>query len=141
MEILVNRPEPTPTTLTQPFWDGCQEGRLVLQRCIDCRQFRFYPSAGCPHCGSTQCAWEAVSGRGSVYSWIVVNKTHDPYWSRRVPYVCAIVELQEQRALFIPGLLVDVVPTQVRAGMPLEISFERASHGRALPTWTVRAEA
>jgi uncharacterized OB-fold protein len=135
MEVLPGQPLPVPSPLTQPFWDGCRKHRLSLQRCCDCRKFRFYPTAGCPHCASPDARWETVSGRGAVYSWIVVDRTHDPYWRTRVPYVCAIVELREQKGLFMPGLLVGVDPSEVRAAMAVEIVFEDVTPAVSLPRW------
>jgi uncharacterized OB-fold protein len=128
-------PMPVPSVMTQPFWDVCRQHRLCVQRCEACGKLRFYPSAGCPHCASTGYSWRELSGRGSVYSWIVVDKTHHPYWQRRAPYVCAIVELEEQASLFMPGLLTDVPSADVRAGMPVEVAFEDASPEISLPRW------
>lgn len=141
MEMLPGQPLPVPTMLTQPFWDGCREHRLSLQRCLGCRRFRFYPTAACPHCASPDSRWEEVSGQGTVYSWIVARKTYDPYWRNRVPYVCAIVELREQEGLFMPGLLVDVDPSEVCAEMPVEVVFEDVSETVSLPRWRPREAA
>jgi uncharacterized OB-fold protein len=128
-------PLPTPNVLTQPFWDACREHRLSLQRCVHCGKFRFYPTVACPHCSSRDHQWETVSGRGRVYSWIVVEKTHDPYWRHQVPYICSIVELQEQEGLFMPGLLTEMDSSKVRGGMPVEVFFEDASGAISLPRW------
>jgi uncharacterized OB-fold protein len=138
MDSLLHPPLPEPTVLTQPFWDACRAHRLSIQRCADCRKFRFYPTVSCPHCASPRFAWETVSGRGTVYSWIVVEKTHDPYWQHRVPYICAIIELREQEGLFMPGLLTGTEPAKVLGGMPVEAIFEDASPTISLPRW--RAE-
>lgn len=137
MDSPLRPPLPAPTVLTQPFWDACRKHRLSVQRCGHCRKFRFYPTAACPHCSSPECRWETVSGRGTVYSWVVVEKTHDPYWQHHVPYVCTIVELREQEALFMPGLLTGVEPSGVYAGMPVEVVFEDASSTISLPRWRV----
>lgn len=135
MEMLPGQPLPVPSSLTRPFWDECRQHRLSLQRCVDCSRFRFYPTAACPHCSSPGSRWEAISGRGTVYSWIVVDRTHDPYWRTRVPYICAIVELDEQKGLFMPGLLIDLNPSDVRAAMAVEVVFEDVAPAISLPRW------
>jgi len=135
MQTHSERPLPTPSPLTRPFWDACRQHRLSLQRCDNCGKFRFYPTAACPHCSSPDHRWETVSGRGTVYSWIVVERTHDPYWRQRVPYVCAIVELREQAGLYMPGLLTGAEPGKVLAGMPVSVVFEDVSPSISLPVW------
>lgn len=138
MDMRIDQPLPVPTALSQPFWDACRNHRLSIQRCDDCGRFRFYPTAACPHCASPDCHWQDVPGRGAVYSWIVVRKTHDPYWRTRVPYVCAIIELDAQKGLFMPGLLTDVNPSGVEGGMAVEAYFEDATPAVSLPRWRPR---
>lgn len=137
----VEQPLPMPNALTRRFWDACREHRLSLQRCTHCRRFRFYPTVACPSCSSADQEWETVSGKGTVYSWIVVEKTHDPYWRQHVPYICAVVELREQETLFMPGLLTGIEPSEVRAGMPVEVFFEDASPDVSLPRWRAESQA
>lgn len=143
IDVLTGPPEfplPLPDVLTRHFWDECRQHRLSLQRCDECTRFRFYPTAACPHCASPTYQWEQVSGQGAIYSWIVVRRTHDPYWRHRVPYVCAIVELREQAGLLMPGLLTGVEPSDVCGGMPVDVVFEDASPAIALPRWRARLE-
>ena len=64
-----------------------------------------------------------------------MQKNPDNYWRTRVPYVSAIVELDDQTHLYMPGLLTDVDPNSVRAGMPVKVWYEPSGDGRALPRW------
>lgn len=128
-------PLPLPDILTRHFWNQCRQHRLSLQRCDGCARFRFYPTAACPHCALPEHHWEQVSGRGTIYSWIIVRRTHDPYWRHAVPYVCAVVELVEQPGLLMPGLLSGIAPSDVEGGMPVEVVFEEASPSISLPRW------
>ncbi|MBM0205686.1 Zn-ribbon domain-containing OB-fold protein [Micromonospora sp. STR1s_5] len=127
-------PAPTPTALTKPFWDGCQQGRLLVQRCRECGHRRFYPTAACPRCASSSDEWEEMSGKGKLYSWTVVHRSVDPSWASIVPFVSGIVELDGHAGLLLPGLVTDVVPSAVRADMELEVWFDR-SGPIALPRW------
>ena len=76
-----------------------------------------------------------MSGRGRIYSWIVVRRTVDPAWQRRVPFVSAIIELAEQPGLLIPGLLTGIEPERVQADLPVEIWFEDLSPEISMPRW------
>ena len=48
------RPMPTPTRESQPYWDGLREGKLMLQHCASCGKVRHYPRPVCPHCFSME---------------------------------------------------------------------------------------
>ena len=46
------RPLPTPTRESQPYWDGLRAHKLMLQHCAACGKVRHYPRPVCPHCPS-----------------------------------------------------------------------------------------
>ena len=129
------RPAPIITPLTRPFWEGCAAGRIRLQRCDDCARFRFFPTEACPDCRSTRFTWTDSSGRGRLFSWIVVHRSVDPVWQARTPFVTGIVELEEQPGCLIPGLIMGMAPSEVREGMPLRAEFERIDENTVLPGW------
>jgi len=116
------KPIPSPTLTSQPFWAGCREGRLRLQRCGACRQFLFAPRPACPHCGGADLAWSDVSGRGRVFSFTVVHRAPSEAFRAQVPYVVAIVELEEGVRLL--ANVVGCAPADVRVGMPVRAVFE-----------------
>jgi uncharacterized protein len=128
-------PLPKPTPMTRPFWQAAHEHRLAIQRCDACGRLRFYPSAGCHACASARFSWTDMSGRGRVYSWIVVRRTAHPAWQSRVPFVSAIVELAEQPGLLVPGLLTDVAPEAVRADLDVHAWFEDLTPDISVPRW------
>ncbi|MGE0796931.1 MAG: Zn-ribbon domain-containing OB-fold protein [Lautropia sp.] len=128
-------PAPLVTALTRPFWDGCAEGKLRLQRCDRCGRLRFYPTEACPDCRSTDATWTDVSGRARVFSWIVVHRSVDPVWQARAPFVTGIVEIDEQPGCLLPGLIVGADPQQVRIGMPVQVEFERTDPSTVVPRW------
>ena len=125
---------PAPTALTTRFWEACRKHRLVVQRCNSCDHLRFYPTAGCPACACDDFTWDEMSGKGRLYSWTVVHRSVDPYWQTKTPFVSAIIELDEQPGLLVPGLLTDVATEQLRAGQPLTVWFEEAGEF-TLPRW------
>jgi uncharacterized OB-fold protein len=116
-------PEPTP--LSQPFWEAARKRVLSLQRCGECAKYVFYPRNLCPHCGSPELAWTDVSGRGTVYSFTIARRPTMIGFQDEVPYVIAIVELDEG-----PRMTTNIVgcdPEKVHIGMPVQAVFEDES--------------
>ena len=91
------KPNPRMTPINAPFWEGCNDGRLMLQRCAgaDCERYVYYPRACCPHCGSGDLDWVEASGRGRVVSWTMVHRPHHAGFGPEAPYVFVAVALAE----------------------------------------------
>ena len=68
-----------------------------------------------------------MSGRGTVFTYTVNHQPFNP--AVPVPYVIAIVELEEQADLRIASNIVDCEPDSVRIGLPVEVRFERQDAG------------
>jgi len=115
-------PLPTPSPLTQPFWDGCARRELRYQSCTACGRAIFDPAYACRFCGATELAWKLSAGRGSVYSWSTVWRPQAPEFV--TPYVAAIVALDEgyQMVTNIVGCAVD----DVRTELPVQVTFHDA---------------
>ena len=115
------RPLPTPTPLSQPFWDGTRQHRLRVQRCDACGELRFPPQVLCRACLGERYQWVDTSGRGTVHSLTVLHSPAGPAFAADVPYVVAVIELDEG-----PLLLSNVVgcaPDEVTIGAPVEVDF------------------
>lgn len=132
-------PEPTVTELTRPFWAGGLAGELRLQRCAPCGHLRYPISAICPRCLSGEAAWEAVSGLGTVLSYTIFERAYQEGWKDRVPYVVALVELDEG-PVFLTNV-VGIPPAEVHVGQRVTVVFERRSAEAALPQFTPIAQA
>ena len=89
------RPRPEPSPASAPYWEGLRRGRLLAPRCQRCQHLFFYPRARCPRCFGAELGWEELSGRGRVYSCTVVRQPAHPAFVDDVPYVFAVVELDE----------------------------------------------
>lgn len=129
---------PIPNPDTKPFWDGCAEGRLLLQRCTVCEAFRHPPSPICPHCLSDAHAWVPANGYGLVYTFVVVREQRSRGWDKMVPYVLAVVELEEGPRILTN--LTQVAPESVTIGMPVEVTFEELDGTTKLPLFQPREE-
>jgi uncharacterized OB-fold protein len=123
---------------TQPFWDGCAEGKLLLQRCNACGAYRHPPSPICPHCLSDQHAWVRATGRGTVYTFVVVRETRARGWDKMVPYILAVVALEEGPRMLTD--LTNVAPEDVAIDMPVEVTFEELDGTTKLPLFQPRQE-
>jgi uncharacterized OB-fold protein len=116
-----------------PFWAGCREGRLMLPWCPACRRHYFYPRALCPHCGSDEIDWKQASGKGSVYTFAVVRQPIERAFADLVPYVIAIIELEEGVRMLSHVTSTD--PNNVRCGMEVVVEFKPYSEKIVLPTF------
>ena len=112
-------PQPLPDYDTETFWEATAEGRLTVCRCQGCRLWLHPPLERCRRCGGPT-DFEDVSGRGSVYSFIVARHPSVPGYLRDLPYVVALVELEEQVNLRLTARLEDVDPAGVQVGMPVQ---------------------
>ena len=119
---LDRKPLPSPTAVSRPYWDGLKEREIRLQRCDSCGNLQFYPRPSCRACGGVALTWEAVPGRGQVYSATVIHRPPYQAFAGDVPYVYAIVELDSG-----PRLVTNVVTDDVDAvtiGMRVTARFE-----------------
>jgi uncharacterized OB-fold protein len=122
--ILATRATPAITDLTRPLWDAAREGHLVIQRCAACRRYNHPPRTSCDACLSTDLAFEAVSGRGAVWSFAVMHQKSVAGFEDAVPYLTALVELEEQPLLLLVTNLPGVDPASLRIGDRVHVVFE-----------------
>ncbi|MGH3378282.1 MAG: Zn-ribbon domain-containing OB-fold protein [Actinoallomurus sp.] len=114
---------PKPTPETQPFWDGTAAGELRVQRCLACTRHYFYPRPVCPHCGASDVEWVTVSGRASLYSYVISHRPA-PGFGDGGPYAIAVVELEEGVRMMTNIVGTEITPDALRLDMPLRVVFE-----------------
>lgn len=115
------KPVPKPSPETAPFWEGTRKHRIMIPRCSRCNRFFFFPRAFCPSCYGDDISWERCSGKGTVYTFTVVHRAAIPSFSADVPYVYALVDLEE--GVRMTGNILDCSPQEVYVGMPVEAVF------------------
>lgn len=126
------KPLPVPDPQTQPFWDGCRAGKLLIQRCGTCGTHRFPPTGVCAACGSEATEWVAATGRGKVFSWIVVElPIPKATYAQDVPYAVALVDLEE--GVRMATNVVGCDPYAITAGMPVRVRFDAVTEEISLP--------
>lgn len=124
---------PTPDAETQPYWDAARERRLLVKRCRACGRAHFYPRPFCPHCWSDEVDWEEASGRATLYTYSIVRRNDLPPFGERVPYVAAIVDLEEG-----PRMMTNVEgcdEADLSVGMPLVVDFREETDEFSIPVF------
>jgi uncharacterized OB-fold protein len=124
---------PTPDDYTRTWWDAASEGRFLIVRCGDCGRAHYYPRPFCPRCGSDDVRWEQASGAATLYTWSVVHRNDLPPFNERVPYVAAVVELEEGPR--VGTNVVDCDADDLRVGMALMVDFRHVGDGFSIPVF------
>ncbi len=122
MAAPVSKPVPVPTRETKPYWEGCKKHELRVQQCTACGHHQFYPRLYCTACMSEKVEWVQASGKGKVLSFTVVYRPVTQAFAAEVPYVVALVTLDEG-----PQMMTNIIgcaPEKVHIGMSVEVTFE-----------------
>jgi uncharacterized OB-fold protein len=127
---------------TAGFWAATRAEKLVVQRCDDCGKMRFPPRPACT-CGSFALQWHEVSGRGRVWSYAVAHAPTLPAFSDLLPYVFAVIELEDAPHLRMVGNLAtsadapinSVSQDEVAIGQDVTVAFRRVTDEVTLPVW------
>jgi len=112
---------PVPDVESARYWENAAKGKLVVKNCKVCRRAFFYPRDHCPRCWGTDTEWIESTGRGTVYTFTIVRQNDLPPFNERVPYVVAIVELDE--GVRMTTNIEGCAPEDVRCGMPVAVAF------------------
>ena len=136
-----NKPIPTPSPLTQPFWDGAKQGKLMLPRCTNCNRVHWYPRHICPFCYSNKIDWIEGSGEGTLYTFAVQHRAFGG-WAEEAPFVTAYIDLKEgDRMLTVLRGVDPNAPGSIKIGSKCKVEFEEASDEISIPFWRVVEEA
>lgn len=131
----MTRPDPVVTEDSDGFWSAADAGRLVIQRCASCGRYHHPPRPMCPRCHSVEHTWVDAAGTGTVYSWSALHHPQHPAFD--YPVLAALVELDEGVRLVTN--LIDIEPSAVAIGMPVEVAFAPTAGGKQVPVFRPRA--
>lgn len=129
------KPQPVIDAGTRPFWDAARAHRLSIPRCRACGRHHFYPRELCPHCHSDDIEWTDVPGRGEVYSFTIARKPAGPVFEADVPYVIAMIALDEGPRM-LTNIITDDVDS-VRIGDRVRVRFEDVTPDLTLPKFVL----
>lgn len=137
---------PLPTThdpVDRAFWQGCKDGKLLIQSCRDCGHVQHPPRAMCPVCQSMELGWELASGKGTIWSYTIPHPPLLPAFAAIAPYIVAVIVPDDFPAIRIVGALADpaggtiggITPDTVAIGAPVNLTFIQLVDDVALPCW------
>jgi uncharacterized OB-fold protein len=129
----------------KPFWDAAAAHELHIQTCARCGRRRMPPRPMCPWCRSLDATWPAVSGRGTVWSFVVAHPPLLPAYAEHAPYNVVVVALDDDPSVRLVGNLLaaadappdSIDPATICIGEPVRVVFT-AVDDVVLPNW-VRA--
>ncbi|WP_042883292.1 Zn-ribbon domain-containing OB-fold protein [Cupriavidus necator] len=124
-------PKPVANADSHTYWNAARERRLVIRKCNACGQLHFMPRYLCPSCWSDNLDWIDASGTGRVHSFSVIRRASDPVFASRVPYVLALIELDEGPRMMANILGEDALGVAV--GDPVTVTFEDRGDGALIP--------
>ena len=115
-----------------PFWQGTARGELLVQMCEGCGRRRMPPRPMCPACRSLRSRWTPLSGRGTIWSFVVAHPPLLPAYQQLAPYNVITVALDDDPRLRLVGNLVarpdgpinEVDPVTIRIGEPVRVVFQ-----------------
>lgn len=127
------KPAPGRDPVTAPFWESVDNHAMQIQFCDDCGKGVFYPRGICPHCFSSSLTWKSVSGKGQIHAFTIIHRHPNPAFQAAVPYVVALIELEEGVRMMSNIVGVPPEPDRVKIGTPVEVVYEQESNGATLP--------
>ncbi len=133
-DALPPRPVPEASAYGEPFWAAARDGRLVLQHCPRCDRLQHFPRPWCTVCLNDEMEFVAASGLGAVYSFTVVRRNPNPAFAARLPYVLALIELDE--GVRVMSNVVGCDPARVRVGQRVQVCFEDVDDAHRVPLFT-----
>jgi uncharacterized OB-fold protein len=112
---------PTIDSASAPYWEAARQGRLLIAECGACGKVHHYPRPFCPYCWSEDVHPIQASGTGTLYTYSTVYVNDLAPFKERLPYVAAIVELDEGPRLMTTIEGAD--PGGLRVGMLVTAAF------------------
>lgn len=126
-----NKPLPVVQDFTRPFWEATKAGKLLVQTCNVCKSPIFFPRDRCPECWSQDLSWTEASGKGEVYAFSITYEGVEAPFVEDLPIVLAWIDLPE--GIRMQTNIVDCDPEEVHIGMPVEVTFKKATDEITLP--------
>ncbi len=127
------KPVPVPDELSTAYWEGTKQHELRLQYCTTCNDYQHPPAATCRDCNNTTLETRTVSGKGTIYAFIIDHRLMTPGFNE--PY--AVVQVNPVEAnrdtVRITTNLRECELTDIQVGMPVEVVFEDVNDTITLP--------
>ncbi|MDR2567283.1 MAG: OB-fold domain-containing protein [Bifidobacteriaceae bacterium] len=125
---------PPVTDTNRQYWDGLAQGELRLQQCDACGAMRYPDAPCCPECLCDAHTWKPVSGRATLWSWIIMHQRYFEAFDELRPYLVVQIKLEEGPLMV--SSLIDP-PDQLEVDAPLKVEFVKSPADRIIPKFRV----
>jgi uncharacterized protein len=129
------RPLPTPTRESKPYWDGLSEGKLMLQHCASCGKVRHYPRPVCPYCFSMESVFKQASLDGAIHTWTVCHHPFNFFFKAQAPYIVALVDMEAGVRINAP--IRGVAEGDLKIGQRVRLGFEPVTKEVTVPCFAI----
>ena len=126
---------PGPDFETEPFWTAIRNHEFKLQQCRPCSKFRWPPQQTCPYCQAEDYQWQTLSGKATLYTYIIITQPVFPQWREIAPYNVVQVAPDEAPNVHMVSNVVDVDNADLKIGMPLEIVYDDVTPEDTIFRW------
>ena len=125
------KPIPLPSHESKAYWEGLRQHKLMMPCCTACGH-RWWPASHlCPACRAGPIAWEAVSGRGRVFSFVNFHRNYHKGFADERPYCVAVIALDEGPRMI--SNVIGIAVAEIACDMPVEVVFEDITDDATLP--------
>ncbi len=111
------------------WWDACDEGKILIQRCKGCQTLRHPPRPMCGECQSTE--WDHIESTldGEVYSFVEMH--HPKFPGYEYPLIVGVISLAEGTRLISNICGIDAA--DIKIGMKVKGKVEKIDEKTTLP--------
>ena len=122
-------PPPVLGHYDRPMWESIRAGAMRLQQCKHCNTFRYPPGPTCGYCLSLDFEWQPISGKASIWSWIVFHRQYLEAYT--TPY--NVISIQLEEGPLMVSNLEGSEPKGSWIGQAVEICYVTLKDGTILP--------
>ena len=132
---------------TREWWEATRQHKYLVRQCRRCGHKWFPPNIpACNRCMAMDIGWFETAGTGVIHSYVVVVQPIIGAFVNSVPYVVAIMELDDCKeedgtVTRVAGVLTND-EANVAIGLPCAVVFEETSDPKiVMPRWRISGTA
>lgn len=122
---------PVHNALSQAWFDAVDRGALLVQKDPVTGDIQMYPRARIAGHPDREPEWIEASGRGTLHSFTVVERSVHREFASLTPFVIALVDLEEGGRL--TTWIVDTPIERIRCDMRVKVVFREIHEGLTMP--------
>jgi uncharacterized protein len=127
------KPLPEADKWSAPFFQACNEGKLVAQKCNATGKFFFPPAPVSPYTRDANWAWTEISPKGRIGSYVVMHQKYFAGFADEVPY--PVIEVELEGGVRLLSNIVELGDRELTVGMAVEVVFVKATDEVTIPVF------